>query len=1731
DRLDIRALGDVVLDTAVNALSVLLRAAGSLTVTELDDLTDITLDLTDGFVDITAGGDLVVGDFTAAVFDADNDLTLISLGGDITTGVINLGTLADAVLRAELGSIATGIITANNLEAVSLSGLDLQTDINSLTADVLGTGNLRVVEAGALRVDLARTANGDITIITGGDLELVNLDSSNDVTLSIQGALNQGSGRLVANLLTLDAIGDTRILTQVQAADISISGTGVLEIDELDGITLHDLDTADGSITVNAAGAVVVRDVRSLNTAAAHDIVITTTTGDITVTEALDAGSLGDVTLSTDAGAVEVDAALRVLADSLTVRATTGIDLRTQVARLDALNTGTGEIIVVEFDGLQLDRAATTDGSVNITAGGNTTVEVLTAGNNGSATFSITGSLRQQFDPTTLDKLGKVTARDLSAEATGAIDLLTAVEAAVLRSTTAGDIRIVEDDALELTLVSTANGSVTVSAGGTIRALDVRSLTGLDNNDISLTALTGDIEYGDIIAAGDADIILNAPMGSVLPIASLLAGDEIIVTAAGSIHLITDARSITARSTVAGDLLIVDSGAVELKDLFTQSGSINVDAGGLIEAVSVVSQTSVAGHFIRLANTFGNLLLGTVNAGSGADVTLVTTGSVGMRSKGLVTARDLTVTAGAAINLATDIDRITASTTGAGLVSISEKNNLTALSVVSHLGDVLIATGGDLVLETVTAGGTNSLAQLTAGGSITQSTGKVTAHSLTAEAKGSLTLRTQVADASVKSTVAGNVTLTEDDGLNLVLATAKNGVISVTAGGALKASDVRILDNNASNAITLRALGGNLETGIVNAGGLGTLLLDAFGAIIDLGGLLTADTLTALAAQGIQLTTTVNTLTARNSGHGNIIIKETNALDILEAITHGFGSIVINTGGNLSLTDIRAGSDDAGTSAVEGAVTLNVLGSILQNTGQVAGTLLTADARGQIRLFTAVNEIIARTAGSNAGGIEITEDDAVILSDISAAQGAVRVTSGGAMRADRVVTSGQIEGTNITLQTLSGGLELTFVSAGTLGDVNITSAGEIDGTVGSNGLVSGRHLTTNSELFTDLRTSVGTLIAEVLGDGYLRVTEDNALEVRTAHTVNGLIDIATGGLLTALDIQSMNSAPGNTITLATTSGNIAAGIINAGAFADAFLTAAGSITDLPGKITADHLTATAQKNLTLDTTVAVLTAASLDKGFILVTETDDLELLDVRTRDGAVEVSAHGTLSATRVVSETDHDANDITLRGTFGDILVGLVNAGKHFGDVTLESAGAVEIQPAADGLTPHIIADEINITAVDGIGANGDFSTDTLILHTCGNLLRALITGDGDLRFREHDDIIVESADIANGQVEIQSAGDLTILSMWARMEGTLPPTLGLILNMFADPQRDGVTVALQTTSGSIILGELVADGPEAIVNLDAADSILTLLDIDPQTTQLKAKTANLRAVEDIGELPDVLAIEVDDLTIETDNGGTRIENRNGAQTKVHQVNVAGLFGFKQIGGDLDIDELTSGSAHIWLQGRESIFTMLRSAVGGELFLKAQEMEFDGGPVSIGYGNLVIEPDIDGTLIQLFAARPNNNPNILELSAEDIAAIGWPNPNIRFNGIVVFPNEFPGLPEVGGNNVTPFNRAVVSFDLANLDLQLTFLGRFGNIKFTFDLESISDSGQGRRILENIRLALAQLGSSEGFVLAPGIEEVEEAEEEPAISADVKARGWLQIIMILLDMIVQRLKQLAGVR
>ena len=195
-----------------------------------------------------------------------------------------------------------------------------------------------------------------------------------------------------------------------------------------------------------------------------------------------------------------------VIADLLVARAGAAATLETAVNRIDALIAGTGALQIDEADDLGIVQATTGNGSIRVAAGGALTAQfvmsqtdaedndiALTAFGGGMTLGSVNagnaGDLTlAAFGPIVQADGGQTAADALAVLAFGPVTLATQVNSIEAVTFATGDLTIQEVDDVVLRDIATADGSVRVTAGGSVSAVQVLSQTDSDANDIQISA-------------------------------------------------------------------------------------------------------------------------------------------------------------------------------------------------------------------------------------------------------------------------------------------------------------------------------------------------------------------------------------------------------------------------------------------------------------------------------------------------------------------------------------------------------------------------------------------------------------------------------------------------------------------------------------------------------------------------------------------------------------------------------------------------------------------------------------------------------------------------------------------------------------------------------------------------------------------------------------------------------------------------------------------------------------------------------------------------------------------------------------------------------------------------------------------------------------------------------------------------------------------------------------------
>ncbi|EWC39245.1 filamentous hemagglutinin N-terminal domain-containing protein, partial [Stutzerimonas stutzeri] len=616
---------------------------------------------------ITGAGDINV--------ITDGSLKIDELVKDSThTHTVSLTSTNGAIVD---GNTVERNVQGGTLVAKAAGSIDLDTEVDTLNAEVTDAGNITLREANGVTARDLKTADGDIDLNAAGAVVVGSLDAGSGtgrIDLTAGGAVDDdqdNSTLIVADALSINATGSVgatgsntnrHLDTQVNSVDVTASGE--VNLAEVDNLNVGILETDHGDVTVTTGG--------SLNLGT-----LTTDTVDSTVT--LVAG--GQISNAKDDESSNIDAA------NLALSAANGIGadkaLNVNVANLEA-HADTGSIKVEDLDGdlviggvtPNLGNAAitgvnTNGGDIQIGTAGNLTVnETVINTDSGAITLSAGGNVQQNVDLQTVNG-------GISVAAGGDIDMLAGTRAL---SQGTGDISYTADGNASLQQITTNSGNIDLGAGGNLiqhalvqtGAGNIKAQAGGDLTTLANTTVTGtgDVNYS---AGGNASLQrITTNSGNIdLGADGSLTQHALVQTGAGNIKAQAGGNLTTlADTTVVGSgnvnylsnegnvsLQQVTTGAgnvvleATLGDLTqhalvqTGEGNVNATAGGNL-LMTAGQQTQVVGTGDIAYTATGNADLENLSTGSGDIALTAETGD--LTQNGLVHSGegDITTTAG-----------------------------------------------------------------------------------------------------------------------------------------------------------------------------------------------------------------------------------------------------------------------------------------------------------------------------------------------------------------------------------------------------------------------------------------------------------------------------------------------------------------------------------------------------------------------------------------------------------------------------------------------------------------------------------------------------------------------------------------------------------------------------------------------------------------------------------------------------------------------------------------------------------------------------------------------------------------------------------------------------------------------------------------------------------------------------------------------------------------------------
>ncbi len=1038
--------GDFVLNTA---------AAGTGAITFVDNLTAT------GLLQIKTNAALVA---SANITANDLQLTL-GAGGSQTGG--SLGTIgASPKLALTAGGAVTFNSIANTLgeiqnlkaagQAVSLGSA---TSITQAAGAALEAQSLLVRSLNAITLANATNDVDTLGVIAGGTVTFVDTD---ELVLGAGGTGVAAIGSSVAittsGNLTQSATGQVVAGTFTATLNVPLTGNANLNLNsannQIGQFSATNASAGGGVTIVNTpvAAPLVIAGVTTLN----GPISITNGTG-IDITGAVNAGSLGAVTLSS-VGDISQSAAITALSLSVVNNKASGaIDLSgvsNNVANLAIQNNSNSAV----SNGIKFKGGSPLPGGSGL----------LTIGVGGAGLSAAVGNIAIDTNGLPLvigASISTAGGGDVTLKATGGV-------------TQAGGAGIAAD---ELTVINATSGAVVLDSAkndvGSLAVTNAGAVTYTDANDLALK--TG----GGIVAADSITLSVGGTFtsttGNVLSVTG--ATGAISLTSVGTATL---GGAVTAKSgvdiaagtgTKTSDIAInaaVDGGAGAA--IFTATGSVTTNAAGSILSgtdVSITGPTSVT-LGANVTATAGAL---TVTSSGGGVTTLpgaalaAAAGAVSVQSKGAASFGG-PVTAGTTIDVLAGDDSTASSITVDGAFVAGGDIVLAAFSAITTSaaitgGSVAMASAGSTTLGAAVTANLGAI-DIAAGGSFTS---KVSAADLTAAGDVNVT---SVGAMSLSGGATGaNVTLTAgtaSSAANISLKdaiTANFGSTTITAtGGTLTSTTGAPVTATGGDAVLVAPLGITLGAAV---SGVDVSATAATGAI-KVAAVAATSEATLVAANGITQTggITAAALLATNTAAGGIVLTNGgNAVSVFEASNAASGQVIklVNaaslTVGSLGVTslngEILINNDNGGAggalalggvvNAGTADVTLRAAGDLTQsNTAAITGANLELSSNGgDILLESPSNDVNFLFGNTNGGKFFFRDADALeiaapITRPITTNGGDVSITSGGVLTIGGTVNSGAGD---ITLQATGGitGLSVHAIQSG--GTVTLANSG------------------------------------------------------------------------------------------------------------------------------------------------------------------------------------------------------------------------------------------------------------------------------------------------------------------------------------------------------------------------------------------------------------------------------------------------------------------------------------------------------------------------------------------------------------------------------------------------------------------------------------------------------------------------------------------------------------------
>jgi len=930
-------------DTQVDGLIAKTDATGQgdIKVRELDDLNIHDVNAGNGNIDIL-GSNLVVEKIKADGALNDNETGNIFLKARNDSYVRDDGNDLTFIEGKKLTIQAGADVGGDPNQSTSNRPLDTKVD----TLDITAQGVVNVTDTDDLNVEKIQTT-ADVTLQSlTGDLNIGRIvtktDASQPTTVTLfakQGAIRNNLTLLQPLNLSLNNINTpyvAPIQSNIVANNLALkaeSGVGTrdnnlhVEVDQLEaetqtgGIYLTD-HTGDLQID-NVTPGLGLDDLNGLRVSDSGNIEITVANGSLQQVNQVSTFN-GNVRFLAQNN-VNIGQELKTSAGSIDVQAVTGSITTESDAPISAVgNTEVrGDITLTAATGIEQNAAVSSTGQ-------------------GEITYSTTaGDLVQNANTTT--EVGNI-----GYTATAGNIRMTETQKT---STGQGDILYTAGQDIESQIVQTSKGNVNFTAENSINA---GNAIGTNLGQVQLTARTGSITTesdAPISAVGNTEV-----RGDI----TLTAATGIEQNAAVS----STGQGEITYSTTAGDL-------VQNANTTTEAGNISytAKAGGITMAANTSTSVAKAGDIKYQANQ--DIIINELSTLNNHQASLNSeNGSITVQTSAApvqtnVSTGDLILSAknniGSLISpLKTKINRLFAKTTSTNPADLSniyidEQDGLELAQINTQRGHFNLNSGGnvsarDLNLQGDLTVNTNGQFTTTVPSTVTEAAGLIKADHLIVSADQLVALKTQVNDANIGLKNAGNITLNEQDGINLTRLVTSNGNINI------KAQDVITVDQISAAGALAGQVQLNSEKADIQRSGSSQADHNIVAKY------LTLNAATGIGSSNQAISTQINDLAASSSSKG-IYLNQHGNLTLKDVITPAEIKLNITNGGLVGANAALLKANQA---------TVNAQGSI-SNLNTLVDRLNVATTQGDIivREVDGLSRVDAKTL---KGNIQLSSD-------------------------------------------------------------------------------------------------------------------------------------------------------------------------------------------------------------------------------------------------------------------------------------------------------------------------------------------------------------------------------------------------------------------------------------------------------------------------------------------------------------------------------------------------------------------------------------------------------------------------------------------------------------------------------------------------------------------------------------------------------------------------------------